>query len=209
MEYLSLSEVAKKLHVSRRRAQALVERGQLPAHRIGGRWLVEAGQVHQRRRVVPKRGRPLKESTSWHVLDNAILPRDAKAQDEFRRLVLTRAIHRHGFVHPSALGEIRRDNRYVRGGRDAAEDAGLPVGIVDDELDVYLSDDGLETLLEEHVVRFDTTRPNLHVHVFENNPWPLRPGLVVVPLLIAWLDLADRGDRAERLIREFLLMSQS
>lgn len=205
MEYLSLDEAARALDVTRRRAQALIEKGQLRAHRVGGRWLVEAADVYQRRRTVARRGRPLTASTAWNRLEHATLPRDDNEQDAFRRLVLTRAEHRDAYIHPSLIADIRHNERHVLGGRDAADHAGLPVGTSDADLDVYLRAADLDELTNTHVVRFDATKPNLHLHIVPAGAWPFTLNKHVVPLLVAWLDLADRGDRAERLVREQLL----
>lgn len=205
MNYLSLEEAASSLGVTRRRVQALVERGQLPAQRVGGIWLLEAADVHQRRRLVAKRGRPVKAATAWNLLAEKSLPSDSLAQDEFRRFVLPRADHRNGYVHPSVIPELRHEENFVLGGRDAADDAGLPVGLLNEELDIYLRVSDLDVLLVEHVVNFGAAKPNLHLHVVPETAWPFRVNQRFVPLLAAWLDLADRGDRAERLLREHLL----
>ena len=209
MQFLSLDEAAQALNVTRRRAQALVEKGQLRAHRVGGRWLVQADDVYQRRRMVARRGRPLNASTAWKQLEHATLARDDNEQDAFRRLLLTRAAHRDGYVHPSLIAEVRSNERHVLGGRDAADAAGLPVGISDDDLDVYLRAADLEELANAHVIRFDAAKANLHLHVVPAGTWPFTVDQRFAPLLVAWLDLADRGDRAERLVREQLLRNPS
>ena len=204
VNFLSLDEAALSLGVTRRRVQALVERGQLPAQRVGGIWLVEAADVYQRRRSAAKRGRPLKAATAWSLLAEKVLPIDVSAQDEFRRLVLPRAEHRDAYVHPSVIPELRLAEKLVIGGRDAADEAGLPVGLLTDDLDLYLGAGDLDALLVEHVVSFEATKPNLHLHVVPEAAWPFGVNQRFVPLLVAWLDLADRGERAERLIREHL-----
>lgn len=209
MEFLSLEEAAKALDVTHRRAHALVQKGQLRAQRVGGRWLVEAADVHQRRRTVAKRGRPLNTTTAWSLLKRASLAADAADQDAFRRRVLTRAEHRDAYIHPSLMAEVRENERHVLGGRDAADVAGLPVGIVDNELDVYLRAAELNELASTHVLRFDTSKANLHLHIVPNDAWPFAMGQRFTSLLVAWLDLADRGDRAERLVREQLLRNPS
>jgi excisionase family DNA binding protein len=205
VEFLSLDETAQALNVTRRRAQALVEKGQLRAHRVGGRWLIEAADVYQRRRSVARRGRPLKASTAWTQLEHATLPRVDSEQDSFRRLLLPRAEHRNAYVHPSLIPEVRRDDRHVLGGRDAADAAGLPVGLSDEDLDVYLRAAHLEELANTHVVRFEVAKANLHLHVVPADAWPFTVDQRYTSLLVAWLDLADRGDRGERVVREQLL----
>jgi excisionase family DNA binding protein len=205
VEFLSLDEAAQALNVTRRRAQTLVEKGQLRAHRVGGRWLIEAADVYQRRRTVARRGRPLNASTAWNQLEHATLPRDENELDTFRRLVLTRAEHRDAYIHPSLIADVRSNARHVLGGRDAADAAGLPVGITDDDLDVYLRAADLDELTNAHVIRFDGAKANLHLHVVPAGAWPFTIDQRFAPLLVAWLDLADRGDRAERLVREQLL----
>ena len=205
MDLLSLDEVAERLSVSRRRVQALVHAGQLPAQRIGGRWVVESDAVQQRRRSSAPRGRPVKPATAWRLLAERQLPASPVEQDRFRRLVHPRAEHRDALIHPSLLDGLRRDSRYVAGGRDAADAAGLPVGVIADSLDLYLRTSDLASLVDEHVVRFDASRPTVYLHAVPDDAWPFDPDQRFAPLLVAWLDLADRGDRAERLVRESLI----
>jgi excisionase family DNA binding protein len=205
VDLLSLDQAASSLGVTRRRVQALVERGQLKAQRVAGIWLVEAADVHQRRRSSAKRGRPVKASTAWRLISENVMPIDPSAQDTFRRQVLTRAEHREGYVHPSIIADLRLKTTLVFGGREAADDAGLPVGLLNDDLEVYLTDADFDALVAEHVVKFGAARPNLHLHVVADDAWPFLAHQRFVSLLVAWLDLADRGDRAERLIREQLL----
>ena len=155
-----------------------------------------------------KRGRPVKASTAWTMLAGKLLPQEDSIQDAFRRLVLPRAEHREGYVHPSVPSELRQREQFVLGGRDAADEAGIPVGLAVDELDIYLRAKAFDALLVEHVVSFEAAKPNLHLHVVPDDAWPFQPSQRVVPLLVSWLDLADRGDRAERLVREELLRGQ-
>jgi excisionase family DNA binding protein len=205
VEFLSLDEAAQALNVTRRRAQALVEKGQLRAHRVGGRWIVDAADIHQRRRTVARRGRPLIASTAWNQLEHATLPRSNSEQDAFRRRVLTRAEHHNTYIHPSLIADVRTNERHTLGGRDAADAAGVPVGISDNNLDVYLRPADLENLTNTHVIGFNAANANLHLHVIAADAWPFGIDQQFAPLLVAWLDLADRGDRAERLVREQLL----
>ncbi len=109
----------------------------------------------------------------------------------------------------SLIAEVRSNERHVLGGRDAADDAGLPVGIADDDLDVYLRIADFEELTKAHLLRFDTSTANLHLHVVPAGAWPFAIDQRFTSLLVAWLDLADRGDRAERLVREQLLRKSS
>ena len=148
-------------------------------------------------------------SVAWKLLEHATLPRDDDEQDAFRRRVLTRAEHREAYIHPSLIADVRHDERHVLGGRDAADAAGLPVGTSNDDLDVYLRAADLDELTNTHVVRFDANKANLHLHIVPADAWPFTADQRVVALLVAWLDLADRGDRAERLVREQLLRSPS
>ena len=209
MEYLSLDEAAQVLDVTRRRVQALVENGQLRAQRVGGRWLVEPAEVYQRRRMVARRGRPLNASTAWDLIAHTKLPSDQHEQDAFRRRLLTRADHRAAYIHPSLFANLRDHERHVLGGRHAADAFGLPVGLADCDLDLYLRADDLDDLITAHVMRFDASTTNLHLHVVLADAWPFTGDQGFAPLLVAWLDLADRGDRAERLVRERLLRNPS
>ena len=91
------------------------------------------------------------------------------------------------------------------GNPSISTDAKQPVETSGDYLDMYLRASDLDELTNTHLLRFDATKPNLHLRIVPVGAWPFTIDQHVVPLLVGWLDLADRGDRAERLVREQLL----
>lgn len=191
---LPLSEAADRLGVSRRRVEALVLAGQLPGQRVGRQWVVSAAAVrragHTRWR---EPGRPLAQSSAWKLLA-AGLPTNMDL-DRSRRRLRARARHRDFYVHPGMLARLRNDARLVLGGREAASASGAPVD-VGEEIDAYVRAGQLEAVVREYVANEVTEDANLHLHVVEDDAWPFGCDARVSGSWAAWLDLADRQDRA-------------
>lgn len=102
---------------------------------------------------------------------------------------------------PALIADVRHNERHVLGRRDAADAAGLPVGRTGYDLDVYLRAADLDELTDAHLVRFDATKPNLHRHIVPARASPFTVNQRFTPLLVDWLELGDRNDRAAPLVR--------
>lgn len=199
-ESLTLGETARRLGVSRRRVQAMVSAGILPAEKRGAQWFVpvSALRVAEHNRD-PRPGRPLAVHTTWEHIRTLSAQGPLLAAggelDAFRRRVRRRARHRAYYVHPGLLDELRHHQRVVLGGRDAAAAVGVPVDPGD--LDVYLADSVAEAILAEAGARPAMGgNANVFVHLVADDEWPFEPGQRHTDSWVAWLDLEDREDRA-------------
>ena len=205
-DLVTLDEAARRLGVIRRRAQAMVTAGQLPAEKVGMQWVVPAAGLRLYEHTsVRQPGRPLTQRGAWSEI--AQLPHTRPAStgelDERRRRVRSRARHRDFYVHPGVLDRLRADQRVVLSGRDAAAEAGAPVDASD--VDAYIREADVDQLIRRVRGRETFADANVHLHVVDDDVWPFQPGVRMVPSWVAWLDLEDREDRAAVTLLDRLL----
>jgi excisionase family DNA binding protein len=196
---LTLTEAGVRLGVSRRRVEAMVQAGQMPAERLGRQWTVSAGALraveHNRWRNA---GRPLGQSSAWKLLNEELTlraPTTTIQLDRLRRRLRARARHFGLRIHPSLLGRLGEDGRVVLGGRLAAENAGAPTD-PGDSVDAYVRDSDVNGILTQYAARQVAEGANVRLHVISDDIWPFDPGQRYVDAWVAWLDLADIQDRA-------------
>lgn len=198
-ELLTLNEAAERLKVSRRRVEAMVQSGQLPANRLGWQWTVSVeGLRAVENNMLRSPGRPLSEISSWRMIKEGIVKYKKSDRDDLdilRRRLRSRARHADYYVHPGLLKRIEEDPRGVLGGRSAASDAGAPVES-SESVDVYIRGDQCARFVKDYAARPTFVRANLFLHVVENEAWPFELDCHFVDGFVAWLDLADREDRA-------------
>ncbi len=198
-ELLTLNEVAERLKVSRRRAEAMVQSKQLPADRLGWQWAIPVEALRAvENNMLRSAGRPLSELSSWRIIGEGLGKYEKSNRDDLdllRRRLRPRACHVDCYVHPGLLKRIAGDFRGVLGGRAAASDAGAPVEL-SDSIDVYIREDERSRFVKDYAVRPTFVRANLFLHVVENEAWPFESDCHFVDGFVAWLDLADREDRA-------------
>ena len=207
-QWLSLNEAASRLGVSRIAAQKLVEQDILPAERSGGRWLIDARDVQRRLRNSQLRGRPIRQSRVWERIAQGTIPADDRECDVFRRRMRPRARHVDAFVHRSLQGPLADRTDVVFSGRSAASRLDLPIdSSPDDEIHLYVTVSAFEDLRASNLVqpRHGVADANAVVHVVEDANWSYLNGSSSPPVVTVWLDLADEDDRAERLVREYVL----
>ncbi len=198
-DLLTLEEAAVRLGVSRRRAQAMVLKGQLPAERIGHQWAVPAPSVRAvDRNMWREPGRPMAQASAWKLFDHGKMLgafSDPADLDRLRRRLRSRARHLELYVHPSLLRRLQEDPRAVIGGRPAAGHLGVPVdeGSV---VDAYVRASEKHNLLRELTAREVVEGANLHLHIVDDAAWPFAEDRRYVDGWVAWLDLADAQDRA-------------
>jgi excisionase family DNA binding protein len=198
-DWLTLSEAASRLGVSRRRAEAMVLNGQLPAERIGNQWAVSAVSARAfDHNMWREPGRPLAQATAWELFDQGKIMSGSSRHgdlDRLRRRLRSRARHLELYVHPSLLRRLQKDSRAVIGGRHAAAHLGVPV----DEgsaVDAYVRASDEKELLRELAARKVVEGANLNLHVVDDAAWPFAEDQRHVEEWVAWLDLADGQDRA-------------
>jgi excisionase family DNA binding protein len=194
-DLLSLDQAAERLGVSRRRVEAMVLNGQLPAERLGRQWVVSPQAVRRTAGVRSAGGRPVRPEKAWALI--AELPgavvRGPAGLDAARRKVRPRAEHVDVYVHPGAMGVLVDGG--VVGGRDAAAAAGAPVD-TDGVHDVYVRRSEVAELLARAGAERTLEGANVHVHVVDDEVWLFEDGCRTTGPWVAWLDLADREDRA-------------
>ena len=185
--------------MSRRRVQALVSSGLLPAERRGAQWFVAASAVrtalHTR---VTRPGRPLSARSAWAKIgtlaETGVHLAADDVLDTVRRRVRPRARHLSCYVHPSLRFEFKIDARLVLGGREAAIEVGAAVDPGDS--DVYVKEGDAPGVLDSYGATPAVASPNVFFHIVSDEAWPFSPGQRITDPWVGWLDLEDRQDRA-------------
>ena len=143
-------------------------------------------------------GRPLSARAAWQLISSVQDggPKQLPGTfDDFRRKTYSRARHLDLYVHPSLLAGLLNSGKTVIGGRFAATMAGAPV----DESgtsDLYVRTGQVEPLMDHVGAQSVLENANLLLHVVDDSAWPFPVGAQHVNPWVAWLDLADRQDRA-------------
>jgi excisionase family DNA binding protein len=193
-DQLTLAEAASRLGVSRRRVEAMVLNGQLPAERLGHQWVVAAASVRTLDHTMWREpGRPMAQSSAWKLVDRGAIfgdPQRIDDLDRLRRRLRSRARHLEVYVHPSLLQRLSDDDRVVLGGRAAAEHLGAPVDVTD-SIDAYVRTGDEQELLHELAASEVNEGANVHLHVIDDAAWPFDVDQRHVDGWVAWLDLAD------------------
>ena len=207
-EVLTLDDVGRRLGVSRRRVQAMVSSGLLPAEKRGAQWFVAASAVRTAEHTRdPRPGRPLSARSAWAQI-NVLADTGARLAaddllDKFRRRVRSRARPLSCYVHPSLRPEFRVDARLVLGGREAAVEAGAAVDFGD--VDIYVKDSAAAGVLGAYGAAPAVGNPNAFFHVVPDEVWPFRSGQRIAGAWVGWLDLEDRQDRGAVTLLDRLL----
>ena len=199
-DLLALDEVAHELNVSRRRVQAMVHAGQLPARQVGHQWVVPENALRIATHLLDRSpGRPVSAKNAWRLIEElgqgALRPGSMDELDSLRRRLRQRARHRDVYVHSSGLAELRELPEGVFGGRAAAIEAGAPL---DDEgvVDLYLRELDYGFFVEPWGPEATDEGGNLRLHIVGPSAWPFSALDRFIPAWVAWLDLEDRRDRA-------------
>ncbi len=204
---MTLEEAARDLGLSRIRTQKLVEQGLLPAEQAGGRWFVDARDLERRRLVAEPRGRPLSDKGTWNLIASGPLGGEDEQRDAMRRRLRRRAAHVDAYLLPELLEKLVVDDAVLLGGRYAAEAEGMAVSGEPDGAQLYMAASTLEQFEAWGWLRrrAGIGEWNTIVHVVDDDLWDhVRASWPKVRLTLAWLDLADVGDRAARLVAEEL-----
>lgn len=207
--YFTVVDAAEELGLSEGRVRALIESHVLAADKVAGRWLISPESVHARRNNQRRRGRPLSPSLLWSLIDNGFIAQllvdsNEAARHNIRVQFANRAKVNDVYVLPQrvskSVGPV-----IAPGGRALAESVDVPAGR-DPRwgLDVYVRAEVVEAMRRGKVISGAKGDPNVRLRVVGNDAmaWPdSRAGR----LLVAWLDLADDGDRAADLVLSSLL----
>lgn len=209
-ELLSVPDAARALDLSPNRIRALVGRGQIPALKVGGRWVIERAAVEARRREQRPSGRPFEPHNAWALLRLAsqqpVQSIDPSVRSRLRRALAVEGLAKlrprllgraqsHFFrVHPGELAHLLDDPELVKSGISAAGAYGLDL-VSGAEGDGYLAAHALEGFESAHaLLRSDLASGNLRLRVVPSAAWHLVGDSAVAPLAAVALDLAEDPD---------------
>jgi excisionase family DNA binding protein len=216
---LSTVQAAQLLAVSPERVRALVATGQLDGSRVGGRWVVSAEAVEQRRESAAAPVRPMSARVAWAaaaLLDGKAVPwlsqpeasrlrrrmRTAGADPATWRAWLRRratGVERLAITE-AYLGLLLADERVAVTGVRAARTYGVDLASAG-EAEVYVGSATDLSALRRAYGLVASAAPNATVRIADG-PWreTLAPagGARVVPSLVVAADLLDAADSRSR-----------
>jgi len=189
----------------------MASNGQLPAAKIGDRWVVERLAVEQRRQQKPPRGRRFTPRNAWAILLLAS-GEEVPALDPVDRTRLKKALALEGLkgleqrlgtraevctykAHPGEVSYILEDDALLPSGISAAGsvEAGLLSGR---EADGYIAHSQLQAFVAEHALSPADATGNVRLRVVPVEVWEsleLGGRAVAAPAAVA-LDLAEEPD---------------
>jgi len=225
-QHLSVSDAARRLELSPQRVRALIASGDLPAERVGGRYVLDSsaiGAFLQRERYS---GRPLSSRNAWAVLAelserSGVVPVSRRSRYRLRELVeaggpqLARALagaepraHEERWrVLPSDLARVKRNSKIVLSGL-AADDPFIDVRhqVERDGLEGYVSREVLVFLENNLRPEKRSSQPNLVLKVPHGASWILDEARA--PSAVVAADLLNHEDpRVRRSARAALRRS--
>jgi excisionase family DNA binding protein len=214
-ELISVTEAAAELGLSTARVRLLAAEGDLPASKIGGRWLVERSGVDRRRRRSSAGGRPFAPRNAWAVLrlasGEAVPDLDPVARSRLRRALsledlgaLAPRLERRAeparySTHPGEISHVINDRRLVAAGISAAGAIGLDL-VSGGEADGYIRASALDDFIEEHALsKAAVGSGNVTLRIVPDDPWAsFLDGLAHAPEGAVALDLAEETDPRSR-----------
>lgn len=209
MNLLSIPEAAAVLQLSPGRVHALVAQGRVPAVKVGGRWLLERGEVERRRRQGILKGRPFAPHNAWALLrlasgeDPGDL--DSSVRSRLRKALAVEGLERLGprlggrgaaryfDAHRGELSYVAGDPRFLASGVSAAGAYDLDL-IPGQEADGYVRAGNLRAFVADHALRPASAGANLCLRVVDDGAWRFPPEMRIAPLAVVALDLAEDPD---------------
>ena len=209
MDPISISDAARSLKLSSARVRAMASRGQLPAVKIGDRWLVERSAVEQRRRKQALRGRRFTSQNAWALM-LLVSGEDAPKLDPSVRSRLRRALALEGLAalaprlqdrsrvstyrsHPGEIPYVLEDKALVPSGISAA--GSMKIGLLANrEADGYIAQAQLQRFIDEHALSPGGIDGNVRLRVVPDDVWEHLAGRSIAPPAAVALDLADEPD---------------
>jgi excisionase family DNA binding protein len=206
---VSIPDAASALGLSASRVHAMVVNGRLPAAKVGGRWLIERGEVERRRRQGPLKGRPFAAHNAWVLLllasggdpgriDPSLRSRMRRALslegvEELGPRLARRGESHYYDAHRGEIPYIVEDPRFVASGVSAAGAHGLDL-VSGSEADGYIRAGALKKFVADHALRAGARGSNLRLRVVPDRAWPFLEGALVAPIAAVALDLAEDPD---------------
>ncbi|HEY6145665.1 MAG TPA: helix-turn-helix domain-containing protein [Solirubrobacterales bacterium] len=220
---IPISEAARILKLSPARVRVLASRGDLPAAKIAGRWVVEAGAVEQRRREQPPEGRRFTAQNAWAAMllasgENPQL--DPVVRSRLKKALLLEGLQRLAprlrdraevdlyRSHPGEIPYIFEDEALMRSGISAAGSVGSEL-LAGREADGYVPKSELQGFLNRHALSpvAGDANGNVRLRVVPDDAWSnldfdRRP---IAPKAAVALDLAGERDPRSRAAGKKLL----
>jgi hypothetical protein len=214
-ELISVPEAAAALELSPARVRLLAADGDLPASKIGGRWLVERSGVEHRRRRGSAGGRRFSPFNAWAVVGLAsgeeVAGIGSTVRSRLRRGlsleglgVLAPRLERRADVrrysgHPGEIAHVIADQRLLAAGISAAGAIGLDL-VSGREADGYIRVSALDNFVEEHALSPASAGiGNVALRVVPDEVWEVfLDGLQHAPPAAVALDLAEDADPRSR-----------
>ena len=222
--FLSVSDAADALNLSSARVRLLAANGDIPAEKIGGRWLVEKVGVERRRRRGSSGGRPFNSRNAWAVLCLAS-GEEVDAIDAVTRSRLRRALSLEGLgdlalrlgqradvglyrAHPGEIAHLLADDRLIASGVSAARLVGLDL-LAGREADGYVRRSALDEVVEEHALASAVIgESNAVLRVVSDDVWdPFLGDRPHAPEAAIALDLIEGHDSRSQAAGKELLKS--
>lgn len=222
MNLMSIVDAAELMELSPARVRLLASSGELPAEKIGGRWLVERGALERRRRRGSAGGRRFIPSNAWAVLGLAS-GEEVAGLDPAARWRLRRALSLEGLralaprlehrakvarysAHTGEISHLLADHRLVASGVSAAGELDLDL-VAGREADGYVSASARAKIVEEHALSPAAIgEENVVLRVVPDDVWELfLADRSHAPAAAVALDLLDESDPRSRAAGEALL----
>lgn len=227
----SISEAARELELSPARVRAMAASGQLPAEKIGGRWLIEQSAVQRRRQQGGIPGRRFTAANAWALLvlssDGYFSPTDGLAtaddvlahvppsvRSRLNRLLLSEGLEKlaprldaraKAFryqAHPGEISHVENDPSLMATGITGAARYRLISG---SEVDGYVSAADLPEFVERHVLTESPPDGNVCIRAVPEEVWRTFGGKSLAPMAAIALDLMEgRDSRSKEVGREWL-----
>ena len=235
MDQMSVEEAAKRMGLHPAHVRRLVREGEIPAQKVGSRWLVSESALRERDRLHPSAGRPLSPNMAWALLELAgaglradgddqvaqlaheLLDRrarhrlrrmlaDAPPPDRWAAWLRRRAKPERVWVHPGVIDRLSSDSRLHPGAAAAAAAAEVGVGAgVGAEQVFYLNESDLGAVLRDYRGRPDPDGQLLFMVIPDQVADDLRPHLGEVSPAVALVDLLSSADTRQRHLAADLL----
>ncbi|WP_055694500.1 type IV toxin-antitoxin system AbiEi family antitoxin [Streptomyces prasinopilosus] len=192
MDFVSVRQAAQSLGVDDSRVRRLLHEERLRGTLVGGRWIVDADSVRDRKLSAPEPGRPLSARNAWGILAmlSGCRPPELSGPERSRLLARLRNLAAHGELSAARLqkllvarAEVRRyrvhrgavhvlltDPDVVRGGGSAAPRVGADY-VAPGRAEVYVHPDRLGKLEAGFGLVLDTRGGNLVVRVPPAEVW--------------------------------------
>lgn len=220
-DWISVTDAAALLDVSRQRIRKLLDEGALRSKRIGNQDLVPREDVEARRAQGAAPGRRYSPRRAWALIlmasDEGLPPtlhpttvsklrKVVRDRDlwSIRPRLSSRAVRRNLRAHSSDLARLDAERTAILTGARHAHEVGLPLAASDAPVELYV-DSATAAVLEQKYRLQPTDRPNVILRVVPTEIWRWLPGPIAPRAAVA-LDLAESSDpRAQQIAQDALI----